>query len=88
MKKEEEELVYRIYSLTTSADIKTKSVDVILKITTILKEMRIAQLWTVLNAGEGEKFVFLAWGMVQNKLFFQKEYSLKQSITVVVNVVL
>ena len=29
---------------TTSADIKTKSADVILKITTILKEIRIAQL--------------------------------------------
>ena len=29
---------------TTSADIKTKSADVILKMTTILKEMRIAQL--------------------------------------------
>jgi hypothetical protein len=28
----------------TSADIKTKSADVILKMTTILKEMRIAQL--------------------------------------------
>ena len=31
---------------TTSADIKTKSADVILKMTTILKEMRIAQLWS------------------------------------------
>ena len=29
---------------TTSADIKTKSADVILKMTKILKEMRIAQL--------------------------------------------
>ena len=29
---------------TTSADIKTKSADVVLKTTTILKEMRIAQL--------------------------------------------
>ena len=31
---------------TTSADIKTKSADVILKSTTILKEMRIVQLWS------------------------------------------
>ena len=31
---------------TTSADIKTKSGDVVLKMTTILKEMRIAQLYS------------------------------------------